>query len=870
MMLSNLSYQEIDLCIDNACKEAIKSLFIAEERQRLIDIWQELREEKIELANLLHKYDDEPSIIKKIFKLQFIKSLLFDTLLCVKKSKEHCVSQYAAMNNIHKVKNISIGIHGMHTDYIQHEMTKELKRFIEQMEANGSLNGLPALVSALLAIPSGVSAYSAIDTQLFYADIIFNHFNEIIQDILITNDKLGFKTEEIPHITLYTWLGGDQDGIPFTTRADTEAIINAFRKRVRENYLNEMALIVDKYPNLDLSIIVELLNTTTNPQILIDLLSEYSFSMYPELFFLRLKLRSFGFHYLELEFRENSRIIHESLAQIVDQDEINKRLQIDKGYGELSEIERENLLHQLLEQDTTPEILVNQFLDQNKKLFALKSAEHQDKSVYEMHELDHDYLIKYNTKRFLGWFYLIQENLDVINKFGIAETKSITDVLAVVFFMKAILKEDVIHVVIQPEGPDGAENLYRTINKLYEDKIYMTHLIKKGSKQYITFGPSDICKQGGKGMHLSNMQLANIHRMKAQKYHIDVIANIVIGHEHARCNNPVWDNLSEFESSRMGETRYMLAGLNEMRHVILSSRMARNFFNAIYSSQFLDHSNHQDNLKSYEDRYQFWMQSVGAYETLFFKRAHLPQFLKEVARLDIIRHVTKDTRPQSRKYWLENAEEDPSQIRAVAWIRSLLLSGFHFEWIGAHVLGKYSMEQLNLLFHEDRTIRSYIKNIAYACARTNMNLIWRQLQLSPPSLADLKSLSAQENIGMGRSTVQILADIHLHFFQCVQLIFKTVYKRILSEEELFENDRFSILSFWPDLKQEVILREKRLNPYYDIIVTHRQTHIEKLDKDILKDVYAAFLTESNTAITHYMNNDDKISSPLLIIDEGFQ
>ncbi len=96
----------------------------------------------------------------------------------------------------------------------------------------------------------------------------------------------------------------------------------------------------------------------------------------------------------------------------------------------------------------------------------------------------------------------------------------------------------------------------------------MEFLRKNGSTQYVTFGPSDIGKQGGKGMHIANMQLANMHRMLAKKQGINLIASVIIGHEHARCNNTILENLTEYGVNKSNEIRYMLGGLNEMRHLI--------------------------------------------------------------------------------------------------------------------------------------------------------------------------------------------------------------------------------------------------------------------------------------------------------------
>ena len=149
-----------------------------------------------------------------------------------------------------------------------------------------------------------------------------------------------------------------------------------------------------------------------------------------------------------------------------------------------------------------------------------------------------------------------------------------------------------------------------------------------------------------------------------------------------------------------------------MRHLLLTPLMTKNFFKTIYDFQFLSPKDDVSDMEVYQNHFDFWIKSVRAYENVFFNHLHFPKFLKDVARLDVIKYVSKDHRPQSRKYWLEHAEIDPTQIRAVAWTRSLLLSGLHFEWLGANILEEQSIEFLTNKFKQDVAFNNYIKSIA--------------------------------------------------------------------------------------------------------------------------------------------------------------
>jgi len=333
-----------------------------------------------------------------------------------------------------------------------------------------------------------------------------------------------------------------------------------------------------------------------------------------------------------------------------------------------------------------------------------------------------------------------------------------------------------------------------------------------------------------------------------------MISSIVIGHEHARCNNLLVENLNEFGAAESSEIRYMIAGLNEMRHLILTKGMVNNFFKTIYSYQFIKSSYKPMVLSVYEDRFNFWKASVKRYEDGFFLNSHLPIFLKDIARLDAIKSVTKDQRPQSRKYWLECAEIDPSQIRAVAWTRSLLLSGFHFEWLGATAWEAESIEFLNNKFKTDRAFFNYLKAIAYACARTNMGIAWNALDCEAPvSYSDLLSVAS---ITVDKSK-QLLSAIHIEYIRTLKLLLKAIYEIESDEDELFGFDRLSLLDFWNDLSEEVRERENCLQEYYDIIVDRDNGSFWLQDDRITNNFYSAFINESNTAISYYMTTNKK-------------
>ena len=357
--------------------------------------------------------------LTRIFcQLKFIKSILVDMLFCLKKTNEYYNKQSTLKLNYKKsLKQINVGINGMPTEYIDHHFTMKLHSLLASLEQSDSIEGLAQFIADMLSSDeSATIKYTNIDTQLFYADIIYCNFEGIYAEVFKTNQILNIDNDRLPCINLYTWVGGDQDGIPFTTSKHTEIVLNAFSDRIREHYRKDFHAILKKYDDVNLEKIRNLLEVSNNPNEIISILNAYDYKHFPEIYLFNLKLKSFGFHYIELEFRENSRVIHEAMDRI-GQNIIKNVLSINKAYRELNEDERDLLLTKLMSKEGLPAEILDCFLSDHANYFMMKSNEHTGKSVYDLHEIDHAYLQKYNAKRFLEWFYIIKKYHRASNKF---------------------------------------------------------------------------------------------------------------------------------------------------------------------------------------------------------------------------------------------------------------------------------------------------------------------------------------------------------------------------------------------------------------------------------------------------------------------
>jgi len=515
MLTSELSYTQLNDLIFQSCQQAIIQSDCSD-KDEFLAIFNSLHFKVSNLKSFISenigKNDDH---VRKIVRLKFIKSTLVDMVFCLKNTREYSERQ-ATFDLVETtpVKTISIGINGMATEYIDHNITIKLQGLLNLIEEIDSLGPLTKFITDILTEDEGIlPRYTNIDTQLFYADIIYGNFESIYKGIFKTGKSVNLSENQIPLLNLYTWVGGDQDGIPFTTAENTAAVLSAFFTRIKQNYRNDFQLLLKKYDDSQLQLAAGLLESSIDPREITSILDQYDYVGYPDIYFLNMKLKSFGFHYMELEFRENSRVIHEAVNEIISSDVVFESLSINKTYSDLDEDEKESLLTKLISTGLAKTIIDNFNVD-NHDYFVENEKAHEGETIYDLHENNYDYLKKYNAKRFLKWFSFFNMYPSMCNKFGVAEAKSKVDALAVLFCAKGIVSNN-IHIVLQPEGPAGAFSLYNTVSDLYQNEVYSHHLQLIGNKQYITFGPSDIGKQGGKGMHFTNMQLANMHRLIA-------------------------------------------------------------------------------------------------------------------------------------------------------------------------------------------------------------------------------------------------------------------------------------------------------------------------------------------------------------------
>jgi phosphoenolpyruvate carboxylase len=247
-----------------------------------------------------------------------------------------------------------------------------------------------------------------------------------------------------------------------------------------------------------------------------------------------------------------------------------------------------------------------------------------------------------------------------------------------------------------------------------------------------------------------------------------------------------------------------------------------------------------------------WTAVVRLYKQKFFEHPLLPALLRGMARFDIVRANTRSTRPPSRAFDVQDLESRPDAIRAIPWTRAFLLSGVHHELIGASLLAAREARDLRDLYREDATFCGYVRNIAYAAARTRMELAWRTLSGSVPEWAEVVSLADGLHQQDGKNPRELLASIHVEYVQAKRLVSKALHGVEPGRPEELTADQ--LLRAWPVLAQEVAWKEREIDRYVPLLVATKHEG-ERFSKAAIQDVYSGFILSANTDLYFYSPED---------------
>ncbi|MCC8367508.1 phosphoenolpyruvate carboxylase [Xenorhabdus sp. PB61.4] len=546
---------------------------------------------------------------------------------------------------------------------------------------------------------------------------------------------------------------------------------------------------------------------------------------------------------MEIEFRDNETMLSSVVNEIIPCSLINKNFPDKKRYSDLNEDERIEILSFFISknQENPPDRLKINYLSHTNNDFEYKKEKYKEKDYISLMDIDDDYIRMYDARNVLGRFSLMAKYPDMMKTHGIAEVSCVSSIFELLFLSKTEKNLKNINIAIQPEDSQGALSLISKIEKLYSNKLYRAHLSSLNDTQFITFGPSDTGKQGGKGMHKLNMSLAREHALLAKKYDIKLVRHVIVGGEHARCNGNFKEIFNEYGANNDEETRFMLAGCAEMRTHLLSKHQAVNFFSEIYTMHI--RSENQEPFTELKIAQKTWQKVVDRYQSNFFSSPSISEFLKNIARFDIVRGTAKGTRPPSRIYNIVEFESRPDAIRAIPWTRSILLSGLHSELIGAGAFTTLSDNEIAQKYQTDIYFRNYIKHIAYAAARTDDALMWQMSGWSRPNNDTLVKLAASYEESDKLSIFNQLCWISHEIILAKNLVWRAIHGTSHTAPEYISTK--DLIIPWKTLDKEVSWKERNLIPYKLVLL------ITKEDKSFISskaffNFYSGFLESANT------------------------
>ncbi|NHV28593.1 phosphoenolpyruvate carboxylase [Burkholderia sp. D-99] len=691
------------------------------------------------------------------------------------------------------------------------------------------------------------------DFQILYAHCLYDHLPRATRELRERLEAAAGKPVELgAWLHPFTWLHADKDGRPYDTNAHTARLVLAMEDAVRGRYHEDLAALLDAYPgDASLGEALRRLDRAESdafeePAELLRLVEDSRARGDARFDALVLRINTFGFFFAKLEFRENAGMFDAVLDEIVAPEVVGATLGCAPGrYAALDTRDKVRLLTDLQDgsSERRPAAIWQAYRQKTDAEFDAKRQQYQHGDYLELLKADPAYIRMFDARTTVERFEMIRDGVERMPIHGIAESDGIDGPLAVLFFMEVAGLRNGIDVALQPEDIHGAETTLANIRELYENPVYKTHLRLRGARQYITFGPSDTGKQGGKAMHKANMRIANLHQAIAAEHGVEAVLHVILGHEHARCNGPVDEAMREYGALDSGETRFMMAGCAEMRSHLLTPERTVDCLKSLFNMHLDARRSHASPAELERER-GFWTSIVHRYQKTFFAHPALPNLLKVLARFDVVGATAKGTRPPSRIFNIQNFESRPDAIRAIPWTRALLVGGIHSELIGAGMLADESPARLANTCRANRSFGAYVKNIAYALARTDMDCAWLTVLGEIPGREAVERWSAELGEGIDEPAHRMLAALHVEVVRAKRFVYKA-----LNGHEPYDDAwslaAITLLAPWPGLQQEVAWKEDNLR-IYRLLLAYLRRAPGFLRSDAVHDFYSGLLAAANT------------------------
>ncbi len=356
--------------------------------------------------------------------------------------------------------------------------------------------------------------YDEAVSLIWYLENVFYQAGSKIYNYIQQNIFEGEKLEN-EVINLGFWPGGDRDGNPFVTTETTLKVAERLRNTIFKNYTRDIrklkrritfGKLQERLTRLEVLIYQNLYYPDNAPPLTLEglqgdlykirkeLIDEHQSLFLEELDDLINKVNLFGFHFGTLDIRQDSRVHHKVMTQIVKESQEMKLGYFPDDYEKLTEKAQIDVLS-----NVTGKIDPSKFKDD----MARATLE----SIYAIKTIQ-----KSNGERGANR-YIISNNGSTLN---VMET----------FAMLRLCdwEQPTTDVIPLFETVPDLQIAHHVMEQLYTNPVYMKHLKSRGMKQTIMLGFSDGTKDGGYlmanwGIYKAKEALTEISR----KYDIKVI-----------------------------------------------------------------------------------------------------------------------------------------------------------------------------------------------------------------------------------------------------------------------------------------------------------------------------------------------------------
>ncbi|WP_224490407.1 phosphoenolpyruvate carboxylase [Robertkochia flava] len=329
--------------------------------------------------------------------------------------------------------------------------------------------------------------YDEAVSLVWYLENVFYHAFSTIYNYLQSN-IYDNKVIDNEILNLGFWPGGDRDGNPFVTTEITLKVADRLRSTILKNYYRDVRklrrritfrlvdkMITDLERRLYENIFLEHGRTTISPEETLEVLQqirEILINKHQSLFVEEVddlinKVHLFGFHFASLDIRQDSRVHHDVLSNIVRE---SREMGLDifpEDYEKKSEEEQIQLLS-----GVTGKI--------NPALLKHEMARNTLESIYAIKTIQ-----KNNGEKGCNR-YIISNNGSVLN---------VMEAFAMIRLCD--WKSPDVDVIPLFETVDDLKVAHKVMKTLYTNTEYAKHLKRRGNKQTIMLGFSDGTKDGG-------------------------------------------------------------------------------------------------------------------------------------------------------------------------------------------------------------------------------------------------------------------------------------------------------------------------------------------------------------------------------------